>query len=88
MAFKTKIERLLLYKKDAEALEPYKERVQKSVKASMCYKLKWNDLQFLKSIHDKYYKGNLVDMNCNKCLMKMIHRVNELIKRYDKEQLK
>ena len=87
MGFKTKIEKGILYKDDYKLLnEEYRERIEKSVKSSTVYKLKWNDLTDLKAIYQKYYpKDFSMNLNCGKCLMRMLTKLQGMIRTYENQ---
>lgn len=77
----------ILYKKDYTELEKndYIDKIKKSAKASITYKLSFSDLQKIKEIYNRYEPKVNVDMNCNKCIMKMIYKMNTFINRYEND---
>lgn len=82
---KTKLELGILYASDYNKLKSMGliEKIKKSVKASIVYQMKLHDLQIIEHIYKKYEPKVVVDLNCSKCIMKMIHKMNKFISRYE-----
>lgn len=76
----TNIELKKLYKEDWKTLEPLSDRIKSVYRTRTTSKLSRENLQTIKSVHDRYYpkdKGKLT--GCGKCIMKMVDRVYKMI---------